>query len=80
MSLLTGSWMEDGMLIVPWSSRMARPEGVWRRGGRGLSMAVLVLALSVDGRGCNWIEGMVVFSVYCLDFGSVSFCTLFGGR
>lgn len=26
-----------GKLIVPWSSRRARPEGVWRRFGRGLS-------------------------------------------
>lgn len=31
-----GSVMDAGRLKWPWSSRMARPEGVWRRGGRGL--------------------------------------------
>lgn len=29
---------QEGILIVPWSSRIARPEGVWRRGGRGLNV------------------------------------------
>lgn len=27
-----------GRLMVPWSSRRARPAGVWRSGGRGLSL------------------------------------------
>lgn len=27
--------LEEGTLIVPWSSRTARPVGVWRREGRG---------------------------------------------
>lgn len=27
-----------GKCIVPWSSRSARPEGVWRSAGRGFSV------------------------------------------
>lgn len=48
---------------MPWSSKIARPEGVWRRVGRGLfmSMSMLVLDLNVvdAGRGWRGIEGMV---------------------
>lgn len=47
-SLLLGG---GGRFILPWISRMARPEGVWRSGGKGFvgledgSSLVLVLVL-----------------------------------
>lgn len=52
-----------GRLIVPWSSRRARPVGVWRRGGSGLWIGCVgVLGLSgegAEGRGWSRIEGML---------------------
>lgn len=47
-----------GKLIVPWSSRMARPEGVWRSGGRGLLWVFGLRVLDLLG-GWSGIEGMV---------------------
>lgn len=59
------SSFEEGTLIVPWSSRMARPVGVWRRGGRGFGgvwgFVALVVDLVVDKaeEGCSFIEGIL---------------------
>lgn len=39
-----------GRLIVPWSSRRARPEGVWRRVGSGFGVVVVV---GFVGLGCR---------------------------
>jgi len=62
------------ILIVPWISRIARPEGVWRSDGRGL-LGRMDVSLSLeeeeekDGRrfggfdgfgGWRGIDGMVV--------------------
>lgn len=52
VSLSSSSVVDVGKLIVPWSSRIARPEGVWRSAGRGLSKVVDLLG------GWSGIEGM----------------------
>lgn len=50
-------------MIVAWSSRRARPEGVWRSWGRGLwtgwegAFAGVVWVIPEE-RGCSGIEGM----------------------
>lgn len=46
----------DGRLIVPWSSRRARPEGVWRRFGRGLSWGLE----GEIARGWSGMDGIMV--------------------
>lgn len=48
-----------GYWKVPWSSRIARPEGVWRRFGRGFSEGEGV----VNGRGWRGIVGIVRFGM-----------------
>ena len=55
------SSFEEGTLIVPWSSRIARPVGVWRRGGRGFLGVWGLVALVVDEaeEGCSFIEGIL---------------------
>lgn len=44
--------------MVAWSSRIARPEGVWRSVGRGFLVAVVV----VGGEDCGRMDiiGMLV--------------------
>lgn len=49
----SSSVVDVGKLIVPWSSRMASPEGVWRIAGRGLLTVIGLLG------GWSGIEGMV---------------------
>lgn len=54
---------EAGMLRLPWISRIARPSGVCRRGGRGF-----VVVEGVErGVGCKVIEGILArcFVVLC---------------
>ena len=48
-----------GMLIVPWSSRIARPEGVWRSWGRGSEELGWAAARGGGGGGWRGIVGMV---------------------
>ena len=54
----------EGILIVPWSSRRARPEGVCRSWGRGL----LTRAEGLDAGGWRGIDGILE----SLSFGKVS--------
>lgn len=55
----------DGTLIVPWSSRIARPDGVWRSCGRGFSGVAFGVddAWFVEDGGCRRIEGIVDRSI-----------------
>lgn len=53
-----GSEGKGGVLMVPWISRIARPEGVWRRVGRGL-----VVLERVTGGMWSGIEGIVVVMI-----------------
>lgn len=48
-----------GRLILPWISRIARPEGVCRRLGSGFKVVSLVLSLgpSAEGR-CSGMDGI----------------------
>lgn len=68
---LSSSGVEVGKLIVPWSSRMARPEGVWRSAGRGLLWVFGLRVVDLLG-GWSGIEGMVsvclsVVGVFCIN-------------
>ena len=46
---------EEGRLIVPWISRIARPEWVWRSWGSGLSRG---LEDEVVARGWRGMDGI----------------------
>lgn len=46
-----------GTCSVPWTSRMARPNGVWRREGSGEEGEVE--GWDVRGEGWRFIEGML---------------------
>lgn len=52
-----------GKRMSPWSSRRARPVGVWRRGGRGFGVVV------VRARGWGWrgMDGIVGAGLGPLD-------------
>lgn len=51
----TAGWAgKERMFIVPCISRIARPDGVWRRVGRGL-----VVPERVTGERCSGIVGMI---------------------
>lgn len=52
-----------GVLMVPWSSRSARPRGVCRRGGRGFAgeAAATVVELGAAER----CKGSVGIAVWC---------------
>ena len=56
-----------GRLMVPCSSRRARPEGVWRRVGRGFG-GVRGVGEVADGRGWRGIGWVVVDIVLCFFF------------
>lgn len=66
--------MSSGVLIEPWSSRIARPEGVWMRWGRGLGGAAGEEDLKggEDGRRWrvmvgSWGADIVVCLVVCWE-------------
>lgn len=54
MLLLLSGW-KCGRLIVPCSSRRARPEGVWRRIGRGFGRGEGEVEVWGGLRGWGWM-------------------------
>lgn len=71
----SSSVVVGGRLKVPWSSRRARPAGVWSKGGRALAFLLLLLLLLADCedvRGCRvavvagWAMAMMKLSAFAV--------------
>jgi hypothetical protein len=65
-------------LMVPWSSRRARPPGVWRRWGRGFVVIDVEEDSGCCARGCSVMDGDCVDDEDVI-LGVSELCSIFRG-